>query len=132
MRITRRMNSTTALKGMPACSFEKEDCHAYRDGTCDALTDTEFGAERMECPFYRSRDDNIRESSECMNRLLRIGRTDLIEKYRPVYMRLNSRDGKEDFIRAAKEALNKRIPEIQDRIKTRIRKVSDITEEWYE
>lgn len=61
----------------PVCYYHK-DCFAYRHGKCEVLFSNDFDGE---CPFYRSRSDNQKEQEECMRRLIRIGRRDLLDKY---------------------------------------------------
>ena len=114
------------------CRFEREECHAYRNGMCIALQDTDFGEGVANCPFYRSKDDNLRESASCINRLIRIGRTDLIEKYQPVYRRLNLLGGEDDFERNARIELQDRKQTLREQIEMRRRMVAEIAEEWYE
>ena len=38
--------------------------------------------EGRDCPFYRNEADNQKEQEECMRRLARVGRRDLLDKYR--------------------------------------------------
>lgn len=116
----------------PECRFEREDCHAWEDGRCAALTDTDFGTDVTDCPFYRSKQDNLRENTACLNRLIRMGRTDLIDKYHPVYMNLKLLCGEDDFIRDARAQLEEKKQEIRAEVEARARNVSAISEEWYE
>ena len=114
------------------CRFERKECHAYRNGMCTALQDTEFGAGVSNCPFYRSKVDNLRESASCINRLIRIGRTDLIEKYQPVYRSLNLLGGEDDFERNARVELQNKKIALREQVETRQRSIAAIAEEWYE
>ena len=117
---------------LPECRFEHEECHAFREGKCMVLVDTDFGEEVADCPFYRSKDDNLRESAMCINRLIRIGRTDLIEKYQPVYRSLNLFGGEGDFERRARAELQEKRQQIREQVVTRLHSITEIAEEWYE
>ena len=64
--------------GSPPVCYYHRDCFAYRHGKCEVLYSNDFDGE---CPFYRSRSDNQKEQEECMRRLIRIGRRDLLDKY---------------------------------------------------
>lgn len=55
-------------------------CHASHDGRCSALESTSF--KTGICPFYKTTEQFRREHNENYDRLLRLGRRDLIEKYR--------------------------------------------------
>ena len=83
------------------CGFE--DCHAFERGRCVALNDTDFGERR--CPFYRSRADNANEAAACMDRLARIGRKDLIDKYHAVYPNLITGSAVKDGIMVFRQEL---------------------------
>ena len=96
------------------------------------LMDTDFGENVADCPFYRSKGDNLRESAMCINRLIRIGRTDLIEKYQPVYRSLNLLGGEGDFERRARAELEEKRQTIREQIETRRQSVTEMQEEWYE
>lgn len=119
-------------RSQPECRFEREDCHAWGDGRCAALIDTDFSTDVTDCPFYRSKQDNLRENTACLNKLIRMGRTDLIDKYHPVYMNLSLLGGEDDFIRDARAQLEEKKQEIRAEVEARARKVSAISEEWYE
>jgi len=116
----------------PECRFEREECHAYREGKCMVLMDTEFGEDVADCPFYRSKEDNLRESAMCINRLIRIGRTDLIDKYQPVYRSLNLLGGEDDFERKARVNLKEKKQQIREQVEKRRRSIAEVAEEWYE
>ena len=119
-------------RNVAICRFEQDKCHAYRNGMCMALQDTDFGTDVENCPFYRSKEDNLRESARCINRLIRIGRTDLIEKYQPVYRSLNLLGGEDDFERNARIELQDRKQTLREQVEMRRRMVAEIAEEWYE
>ena len=121
-----------AKSALPECRFEREKCHAFREGKCMVLMDTDFGENVADCPFYRSKEDNLRESAMCINRLIRIGRTDLIEKYQPVYRSLNLLGGEGDFERRARAELEEKRKTIREQVKTRRQSVAEMQEEWYE
>lgn len=121
-----------AKSTLPECRFERDECHACREGKCMVLMDTDFGENVTVCPFYRSKDDNLRESAMCINRLIRIGRTDLIEKYQPVYRSLNLLGGEEDFERRARAELEDQKQKIREQVVTRLHSIAEIAEEWYE
>ena len=72
----------------PACCFSHTDCFAFQDWYCMALRDSHFSAdengfcqEGAECPFYKTIEENQAEQRACLQRLVHLGRTDLIEKY---------------------------------------------------
>jgi len=69
---------------MPAC--ERTDCHAWQDGKCVALWDNHFGS--RSCPFYKLRSVCQKEQQECLAKLIREGRMDLVEKYKTVLVEL--------------------------------------------
>lgn len=121
-----------AKNALPECRFEREECHAFREGKCMVLMDTDFGENVADCPFYRSKGDNLRESAMCINRLIRIGRTDLIEKYQPVYRSLNLLGGEGDFERRARAELEEKRQTIREQVETRRQSVAEMQEEWYE
>lgn len=125
-----RMRIKSDPGGFPECQFEREDCHAYQAGTCQALANTDFGD--RDCPFYRSKSDNVREVSQCINILIRKGRTDLIDKYRPVYDALSLLGGEDEFIREAKKRLEEKRAVMEVEIKARKEYVDRIGDEWYE
>ena len=61
------------------CSYHS-DCFAYKNGKCMILCCNDFYD--GECPFYRSITDNQKELETGMRRLVRIGRQDLLVRYR--------------------------------------------------
>ena len=62
------------------CRQETEDCFARnRRGNCDVLTDTGYPC--GECPFYKSEHVSEDECLMTYERLVVLGRTDLIGKY---------------------------------------------------
>lgn len=65
---------------LPFC--EEKSCHAWQDGRCIALSDNYFGG--RSCPFYKKLDVCQRERKECLTKLIRAGRMDLVEKYKSV------------------------------------------------
>ena len=64
--------------GLPQC--RELSCFANREGFCEALSDTDFGMRR--CPFYKTVEDAISDQLDALQRLVDMGRFDLIEKYR--------------------------------------------------
>lgn len=41
---------------IPKCNMFAYDCHAYHNGHCKCLKDTNFGSKP--CPFYKTEDQN--------------------------------------------------------------------------
>ncbi|MCI7092991.1 MAG: hypothetical protein SPG98_06480 [Porcincola intestinalis] len=60
--------------------YYHSDCFAYGNGKCMILCCNDF--DDGECPFYRKITDNQKEQEACMRRLVRIGRKDLLVRYR--------------------------------------------------
>ena len=60
--------------------YYHSDCFAYGNGKCMILCCNDF--DDGECPFYREITDNQKEQEACMRRLVRIGRHDLLVRYR--------------------------------------------------
>ncbi len=54
-------------------------CRARENGLCTALTDTKFRSGI--CPFYKTVERCRKDNNDNYDRLLRIGRDDLIKKY---------------------------------------------------
>lgn len=69
----------------PVCTAHP-DCHACRNGGCMALDRNDFG--RRDCPFYKNSEINRREQREGLEKLIRMGRTDLIDKYKRAFQEL--------------------------------------------
>ena len=130
MAMERTTIQRRAASGLPECRYERDDCHACRDGRCVALSDTDFGS--RDCPFYRNKRENVQEVSLCLNILIRKGRSDLIDKYRPVYLALNLLGGEDDFIHDAKARLEAKKTEMRAEIERRRDYVNRIGGEWYE
>lgn len=78
---------------LPAC--RELSCFANREGYCDALTDTDFGMRR--CPFYKTMEDAISDQLDALQRLVEMGRFDLIEKYRGTLEALGILDCEDSF-----------------------------------
>ena len=57
-----------------------------RNGRCMALDRNDFG--RRDCPFYKNSEINRREQREGLEKLIRMGRTDLIDKYKRTFQEL--------------------------------------------
>lgn len=55
------------------------DCFANRSGRCRVLTDTAFGDKT--CPFYKTEGQASEERAKAQDRLVAIGRQDLIAYY---------------------------------------------------
>ena len=130
MRIGRTVRERVATSRLPECRFEREECHAYKDGCCQALSDTDFGD--GDCPFYRSKEENVREVSACINILIRKGRTDLIDKYRPVYNALSLLGDEDEFIKEARRRLLAKNLEVRAEVRTRKESVRMGGGTWYE
>ena len=130
MRIRRTVGERVASSKLPDCRFERGDCHAYKDGCCQALADTDFGD--RDCPFYRSKEENVREVSACINILIRKGRTDLIDKYRPVYNALSLLGDEDEFIKEARRRLLAKNLEVRAEVRTRKESVRMSGGTWYE
>ena len=67
-----------------------------------------------------------------MNILIRKGRSDLIDKYRPIYISLNFLGGEDEFISSARKQIEIKRQEIRAQIKARKESVQQIEDEWYE
>lgn len=130
MRKRRTEEERAAASRLQVCRFKRDDCHAYEDGCCQALSDTDFGD--RDCPFYRSKEENVREVSACLNILIRKGRSDLIDKYRPIYISLNFLGGEDEFISSARKQMEIKKQEMRAQIKARKESVQQIGDEWYE
>ena len=130
MRIRRTAEERAAASRLQDCRFKRDDCHAYKDGCCQALADTDFGD--RDCPFYRSKEENVREVSACVNILIRKGRTDLIDKYRPVYNALNLLGDEDEFIKEAKRRLLAKNLKVRAEVRTRRESVRISGGAWYD
>ena len=62
------------------------DCHACKNGRCVALDRNDFGG--RDCPFHKNSEVNRREQREGLEKLIRMGRTDLIDKYKRTFQEL--------------------------------------------
>ena len=62
----------------PKCSSHA-DCHAYKNGECIALIDSNFGT--GDCPFYKTRSEYLKDKISAAEKLKASGRIDLIEQY---------------------------------------------------
>ena len=62
----------------PDC--ERYKCFSCIDGKCMALENNDFG--HRGCPFYKPFERARREQKAAFHRLLELGRSDLIQKYR--------------------------------------------------
>lgn len=82
-----------ASDGLPQC--RELSCFANREGFCDALSDTDFGMRR--CPFYKTVEDAISDQLDALQRLVDMGRFDLIEKYRGTLEALGILDCEDSF-----------------------------------
>ena len=60
--------------------YYHSDCFAYGNGKCVILCCNDF--DDGECSFYRKITDNQKELEAGMRRLVRIGRQDLLVRYR--------------------------------------------------
>ena len=65
---------------MPECPMEKKDCAACNgEGRCRALDRTDFRGKP--CPFYKSAEQQTAENDSVWDRLVKLGRYDLVSKY---------------------------------------------------
>lgn len=63
------------------CSMDTGDCFARNEkGKCTCLEIMDFGGQH--CPFQKPTAQNERECEAALQRLRKLGRDDLIEKYR--------------------------------------------------
>ena len=69
----------------PLCTAHP-DCHAWSEGRCMALADNDFGG--RDCPFYKNRTVNMEQCQAGLKRLIRTGRSDLLQKYRKSFEEL--------------------------------------------
>lgn len=61
----------------PPC--ERHRCFSCIDGKCMALENNDFG--HRGCPFYKPFEKARREQKAALQRLVRLGRSDLLKKY---------------------------------------------------
>ena len=67
---------------MPACPMERKDCAACnREGRCRALDRADFPG--RPCPFYKTWEQQKAENGAAWERLVALGRYDLLATYRP-------------------------------------------------
>ena len=78
---------------LPQC--RELSCFANRKGFCDALSDTDFGT--RSCPFYKTVEDAVSDQLDALQRLVDMGRFDLIEKYRGTLEALGILDCEDSF-----------------------------------
>ncbi len=70
------------LTSLPFCRMAEKDCAARNaGGKCEALERAYFRG--RSCPFYKPEEQQRAENQACIERLLIIGRVDLLEKYHP-------------------------------------------------
>ena len=70
---------TAKSKGLPRCTAPR-DCFANKDGVCICLGDNDFHGKY--CPFYKATAQNDAGRKKSYERLVQLGRTDLIEMYK--------------------------------------------------
>lgn len=92
------------MEQLPVC-VEYTDCHAWQEGRCISLTDNRFG--ERDCPFYKRKSRNNREQQECLKRLVKRGRTDLLEKYKNVLCGLGVFEVSDGYMEAASAELDR-------------------------
>ena len=69
-------------KPFEPCPMPQRDCAALDDlGCCRALTKIRY-SQAKPCPFYKSKDQNDAEREKCFERLVLLGRFDLLNKYK--------------------------------------------------
>ena len=91
-----------SVDGLPQC--RELSCFANREGFCDALSDTDFGMRR--CPFYKTVEDAISDQLDALQRLVDMGRFDLIEKYRGTLEALGILDCEDSFFHEHSEDID--------------------------
>ena len=62
------------------CIMQQKNCAACHNGICGLLENVDFKGNK--CPFYKTEDQRVAEDTKALQRLMRIGRFDLIRKYR--------------------------------------------------
>ena len=63
------------------CPMAQMDCAAMNSrGRCVALKDIDYGPDKP-CPFYKTADQKAAENAKTRDRLVSIGRADLLAKY---------------------------------------------------
>lgn len=70
---------TAKPKGLLRCTAHR-DCFANKDGVCVCLGDNDFHGK--DCPFYKTPARNEADRQKSYERLVQLGRTDLIEMYK--------------------------------------------------
>ena len=88
----------------PVCTAHP-DCHACRNGRCMALDRNDFG--RRDCPFYKNSEINRREQREGLEKLIKMGRTDLIDKYKRTFQELGIFGMEDSFTEQATAELDR-------------------------
>ena len=56
------------------CPAKEKKCACYKSGNCLALENTDFGEKR--CPFYKHEKQAESEWLACIERLLKLGKSD--------------------------------------------------------
>ena len=75
------MISILNLRAFEPCPMAKWDCAARSDrGLCVALKDIDYGPGKP-CPFYKTAEQKAAENAKTRDRLVSIGRADLLAKY---------------------------------------------------
>ncbi|HIR70961.1 MAG TPA: hypothetical protein IAA55_06745 [Candidatus Pullilachnospira gallistercoris] len=101
MERVRMERSQRIRETFPICKAHS-DCHAFQDGRCAALADTDFGG--RDCPFYKNREENRKEQKDGLEHLIRTGRTDLIAKYKKPLGELGILEASDEYtVQAARE-----------------------------
>lgn len=98
----RQENEQALLETFPVCDTHP-DCHGWKDGKCTVLTNNDFGG--RDCPFYKNCDVNRREQRECLDKLIRDGRSDLMEKYKKSFEEFGLFSGTDEYTEQAAEEL---------------------------
>lgn len=88
----------------PVCTAHP-DCHACGNGRCMALDRNDFGG--RDCPFYKNSEVNRREQREGLEKLIRMGRTGLIDKYKRTFRELGIFRMADSFTEQATEELDR-------------------------
>ena len=70
---------TAKSKGLPHCTAHR-DCFANKDDVCVCLGDNDFHGK--DCPFFKITAQCDADRQKSYERLVQLGRTDLIEMYK--------------------------------------------------
>ena len=75
------MISILNLRAFEPCPMAQWDCAARSDrGLCVALRDIDYGPGKP-CPFYKTAEQKANDEAKACDRLVRLGRDDLLARY---------------------------------------------------